>query len=108
MSHFSTIEVLRGARAKIAIGWCQGASARDSEGRVVRIDKPEACCWCSIGGIYASAVGDDATGDRALAALVRALNPPSLLSFWNDEPARTQTEVLELFDRAIAQEERAP
>jgi len=102
----TTLEVLRGARAKIAQGWCQGASARDADGQLTGVTQPDACCWCAIGAVYAAAPLEPDSGDAAFEYLAR-VTPGHLIGTWNDDPSRTQAEVLALFDRAIAQQERA-
>lgn len=106
----TTLEVLRGARAKIAQGWCQGTAARDANGVTSScFMELGACSWCAIGAIYGAAPVDElgeASADAAIAALVTHV-PGNAIAPWNDSPSRTQAEVLELFDRAIATEERA-
>ena len=57
MDRPTTLELLRGARARVARGWCQGAMARDARGRSVACTSREAVAWCIAGGIRAEENG---------------------------------------------------
>lgn len=92
-------DILRGARALIATGWTQGAWARDRDDKVVHPRDGDACCWCLDGAIVA--VSDVPLGESGLAFEALA-NIQPLPMIWNDQPGRRQSEVLALFDRAIA------
>jgi hypothetical protein len=71
----TTKEILIAARAKVAQGWCQGAYAKD-------------------------AYGNTEEQEDALALL--GYTGESEVIDWNDAPGRTQAEVLEAFDKTIA------
>lgn len=97
----TTTEILRAARAKVEKGWCQGPPAKDGNGHATYSGSDRACKWCSVGAIWS--VLDATTGEQACAevAIQNALGVTSL-AFWNEKPGRTQAEVLEAFDKAIA------
>jgi hypothetical protein len=96
------VDVLKAARAKIEQGWTQGAFALDRERGVVPVNSPAAVCWCSLGAIKFA--DHDLYSDSYFAAekiLGRASGNANIIP-WNDAPGRTQAEVLEVFDHAIA------
>jgi len=101
MTNETTIAILTNARAFIANGWCQGHSAYDADGCPINATSPRAVCFCIYGAF-------DATGiilEDSVIELFKETNglPQNKpLSRWNDEPGRTQAEVLEAFDHAIA------
>lgn len=106
----TTVTKLKEARALIERGWCQGADAMTASGRSVFPEHGGAERWCAGGACAAAA--KDREIERPifrtmLDSLLRAIpeHRPMTVSFWNDEPGRTQAEVLALFDRAIAAEE---
>ena len=97
----ATAEVLADARALVAEGWCQG------ELEVIDPDPAVPNRYCPIGAILAAAPGDGAAepswpGAAARAALRDANGIEGSLAEWNDAPGRTQAQVLEAFDRAVA------
>lgn len=100
-------EILKGARAKIEQGWCQGYYARDAVGRDVSYNSPSACSYCLSGALWASATAaglDVHAVDRCFDLLrhgVSELNP----MIWQDKPERTKEEVLARFDQAIVKAE---
>jgi hypothetical protein len=101
-------EVLMDARGRIQQGWCQGADARDADGRRVAPWSPDARSWSVLGALVASEgdldVRAHATGaelGRAVSVLAEAVGSSSLQA-WNDEPERTRDEVVAAFDRALA------
>lgn len=80
-------------RAKIAAGWCQGASARNAKG--------EAVSFCILGAFMASGVACSGPTSYALAKVATPGNL-GVLARYNDTPGRTKEEVLAVFDKAIA------
>ena len=86
----------------IRSGWCQGADGRDVSGKAVPASDPTAVAW-SLPGAFA-AVSD--RPDFNLTALrdalwgVSGVIPDDSLEAWNDAPGRTQTETLEMLNRA--------
>ncbi len=95
----TVIEILHAARALIARGWTQHTFALDENGLVVK-PTMKAKCFC-IGGAF-RALGDCGDWARARCTLKECLPGYPPLVDWNDVPGRTQADVLELFDRAIA------
>jgi hypothetical protein len=104
------------ARSLVEGGWCQGAQARDREGREVPAWSSEAHTWSVLGALLASwhrhedllGSGDqvvahladaEALGEatQALGEIVRTAS----LEAWNDDPARTQADVIAAFDRVL-------
>jgi hypothetical protein len=87
-------EKLREARALIERGWCQGSSSRNNEDGTTS--------YCLLGAL--------STVNKRYHVYYTAkdhveeiLEVP--IPVWNDAPGRTQAEVLDLFDRAIAKAE---
>lgn len=103
-------DILSRARTLILDGWCQGADARDAQGRDVLPWSLEARSWSVLGAL----VGGDGVGraqvgmmpilelGEAIVALGEAGDTHSLQA-WNDRPDRTKEEVVALFDRALAE-----
>ena len=104
----SVLQVLFQGRTRVAeIGWTQGAHARNGDGKPHRFDwkgQPLAASYSAQGGVAGNDVLDmmharirlwDALGERQLGY--------GNLADWNDDPARTQAEVVELYEAAIAQ-----
>ena len=104
----TTLDILRHARGLIEQGWTQGAFARDADGHGVNHRNSRAVCFCGVGAIRRAA--DDLRMPRRLtAAAWKVLDDvcpdQELLAMgWQDEPGRTQSEVLAMFDRAIERE----
>ena len=103
-------DVLQKARDLIATpdNWTQGEYARDGHGHATRPRNSRAVCWCSSGAIM-KVMDVDYSPDDALAVLHQAggfqwdMNIPK----WNDSMNRKHSEVLALFDAAIAAESSA-
>lgn len=105
------LELLRTARGKLAAGWTQGCFAKDATGAQVNPEASEATCWCAVGAVRASmgpAYRIAMIDGRAHAELyeaiasVGAVDSGDAIVEFNDKAGRTQVEVLDLFDRAIA------
>lgn len=93
------------ARALIAKGWVQGTNAVKADGEVVAYSDPRATHFCTRGAIDRATNGKYDISFRCVETLYDALDRSELcvgISGYNDAPARTQTEVLALFDKAIA------
>lgn len=110
----TTVEFLKETRAKLAQGWTQGEFAC-KDGVPTDASALDSDCWCVVGALGHVALlhGDYDMPAKfaARSALVEAIGVSEFegwgfsLSRWNDDPARTQDEVLALFDKAIAAEE---
>lgn len=100
--------ILIEAQQKITEGWTQGAYARMSnevdDGGKVPVDSPLATCWCIMGAVFA--VTPAGVPYRMALDKLKEANgweDTSNIIQWNDDPDRTQEQVLELFDKVIAQ-----
>jgi hypothetical protein len=98
--------ILVRARELVAYGWCQGADARDQRDGPVPPWSEEARRWSLLGALVAAVdlpaePGAVTLGPlrRALAALAEIIEEP-LLATWNDDPGRTQEEVVRTLDAA--------
>jgi hypothetical protein len=97
------LELLEQAHALVEHAWCQGADARDRDGRPVDPWAPEAACWSLLGAIVAvleseaSRIGEIPLDQLAAAlyALSELIDTDSLVA-WNDHPGRSQREVAEV------------
>jgi len=76
--------------------WCQKAEAKDETGTTVAGDSSKACQWCLLGALMRCFPGDDDHYDIARFKVRQAIPEDSLISTWNDSPARTQAEVVAL------------
>jgi hypothetical protein len=85
-------------------GWTQGTLAENADGVHVIATDSDACKWCLMGAINAS-FGTVEKSQPALVAAQKAIaeltgkNIGNIsLSQWNDEPGRTQEEVIKLLE----------
>lgn len=108
------LDILTEGRRLVAAGWCQGAMAKDAQGRATEASSPEAVAFDVLGAIE-RAVLNLLGGDRSTLiqnyykgfyALAWGLHTHSKLSAWNDDATRRHAEVLERFDLALAQRTR--
>ena len=95
----ATLTQLREARALLAKGWTQDAYARDINGECIYSGAEEnIVSYCIVGALQHIEAKNLAYG-----TLRKCLPFGSRgLLWWNDTIGRTQDEVLELFDKAIA------
>jgi hypothetical protein len=107
--------MVRGARRLVVVGWCQGAHARDFTGAEVPSWSRQAQSWSLLGALLASWHRQDSKEAQDVAAhLIDAhalgkatevlgdLVGTSSLQQWNDEPGRSQAEVIDALERALA------
>lgn len=99
-------QILVHARELVEFGWCQGTDARDANGIAVDPWSASAACWSLLGALVAAvdlpaAPTEQTLGPlrRALAALAEVIDEP-LLAAWNDDPVRTQVEVVGTLEAA--------
>lgn len=101
------LRLLLAARGLVARGWCRGADARNAAGAEVDPWDAEAVSWSLLGAIVAvleweaqhrgeMPIEDLAAALYALAALIET----NSLVDWNDEPTRTQDEVIDVVSAA--------
>jgi hypothetical protein len=102
------------ARRLVAEGWCQGAHARDETGSEVPSRSERARSWSLLGALLASWHRQDTHDDEDIAAhLVDAhalgqatevlgdVVGTAALDRWNDDPERTQADVVAALDGAL-------
>lgn len=94
------IRILEEAKVKLKKGWCQGAFALNEWGETVSSRSPMAHRWCLMGAIESSA--NKAVSGSAVMTTVMEVTGIGGLARFNDAPGRTQAEVIEVLDRAIA------
>lgn len=101
----TVVERLKLGRERIARGWTQGRYARNAKGGSVGPDGLDAVCWCASGALCLDGdIGVDAR--MALRQTIRAYDAVGIVT-WNDDPGRTQADVLKAFDDTIARLEAA-
>lgn len=107
-------DILKAARAKLALGWCQGSMVRDASGKPIDLYSEDGCKFCMLGAIATSlkeilkrppsGSDDYQPYDAARNAFIQANSVEgvgAMLSY-NDYPGRTQEEMLAATDKAIA------
>lgn len=104
----TTVDVLIKARALVAQGWAQGAEALDKNGCAVSHTAATAVAWCLDGALTRASRPTSRNWILsywpARAAVKAFLAGQNRLAGWNDDPERTQADVLALLDAAIAAE----
>ena len=84
--------------SRLRIGWCQGALARDCAGRAVFPRQSVAASWSLLGAIAASLDCGTPEWTAYFKRLSRVLGAPCgsarWMAEWNDDPSRTQAEVV--------------
>lgn len=97
-------EVLRKAADRVEPEgrWTQGAAARTANGSGVCWDNQTAVCWCTVGAFTLEADQDDALDTSVRGYIKRAIgmNEFGHISLWNDQPSRTQSEVVAALRKA--------
>jgi hypothetical protein len=101
-------QLLGRAHGHVRQGWCQGADATDAFGEPVEPWSAEAVRWSLLGAIVVALdrAESSTSHELALPALAEAMGAladliyePSLAR-WNDDPLRSQQEVLTVLERA--------
>lgn len=108
------LDILTEGKRLVAAGWCQGAMAKEANGRATEASSPEAVAFDLVGAIERAVLNLLAGNRDALIqnyykgfyALAWGLHTHSRLSAWNDDPTRHHAEVLERFDLALARRTR--
>jgi hypothetical protein len=95
-------DALRAVRARIASGWSQGADSRDRFGREVPVGSDDATA-CTLCAAFALAGKNRIPMNRLMPALRAIADRTGMDSMeaWNDDPARTQQQVLDALDDAL-------
>ena len=93
-------QLLQKARALIEdpAHWTQGALARDSAGNEVFPNSPQAVCFCAEGALACAFEGTFDLKERA----GRYLDIETEKPLWTFNDSHTHEEVLNAFDKAIA------
>ena len=99
--------LLARARELVSQGWCRGTDACGARGEPVEPWDDRATAWSLLGAIVAGLEQEaEASGEvpleelaAALYALAELVETDSLVD-WNDDPSRTQEEVVETLARA--------
>ena len=91
--------VIAGMMERISKGWCQGSSAEDADGRGVGASEDEAVAWCLWGALLAVGATDE-DEVKVSGAIHRQVHRDML--DWNDEPGRTQEDVLDMLAKVKA------
>lgn len=92
--------------------WTKRQSARDATGRVVPATGPEATCFCVLGacdramkglGLWGAGLPSNRIWNETVGVLDGLTRDDRFgaIAYWNDAPARTHDDVLELLDRAV-------
>ena len=101
-------ELLGRVHGYVRKAWCQGADATDASGEPVEPWSAEAARWSLLGAIVAALDRPESRQGRelplpalaiAMGALAVLIYEPSLAR-WNDDPLRSQQEVLTVLERA--------
>jgi hypothetical protein len=95
-------QALRAVRARIASGWSQDVNARDRFGNEVSLTSGDATAW-TLCTAYALA-GKDGIPMKNLHRALRALTEVTEMDSiegWNNNPSRTQQQLLDALDDAI-------
>ena len=91
-------------------GWTQKTMARNAIGKPVMPDSPYAVSWDLIGGMYKacfeSQANFSAMEDALIAVLPASFKEQLDLPHYNDSPERTQSDIVELVNAAIAHHQR--
>lgn len=97
-------EVLTAARALILKGWAQNFYAVDRAGLFVSPTDEAARAWCLSGAVMTvlrAGTYDDPLETEDVAFTLLQTLVGDAVTDWNDAPGRTQTEVVEILDKAI-------
>ena len=96
-----SIRMIAEARQRVLAGWCQGAVARDANGRTVLPSSPDARRWSMLGALLASRDGQPVSDLVGAVSLLHRSTGESALEIWNDRPGRTHKDVVAAFERAL-------
>lgn len=82
----------------IKMGWTQGSKARDMDGKSCLFSGLPPVAWCAYGALETAYPSWE--GMKAALARVRDVLGSNAIMAWNDEPGRTQVEVVAVFEKA--------
>jgi hypothetical protein len=100
-------ETLIKAKSLIEHGWCQGTGARNAQGGMANPTNHDATSWCMLGALDAVTATAPRSNNyrrklylQAHDMIYKVLGGD--IADFNDEPTRLPSEVLAVFDKAIA------
>lgn len=110
------LQILREARRLIKAGWCQGAVAKDANGRAIDPGSSTAVLFDPLGAIERAALNLFQGDGRYLTqnyykgfyAIACGLHTHSAIAAWNDDLARRKEDVLASFELAMEQSSTPP
>ena len=79
-------------------GWCQGSSARYSDGITCNPESLHAEQWCLHGSVIAAYQEDFAKREGVCEKVYDKLPKGFGMAVWNDDPRRTQQQVIKLLE----------
>jgi hypothetical protein len=83
----------------IKFGWTQNVAARDKDGNEVLPSSEDACCWCIYGAIGASRKDLSRETRYKYENKVEEVIGNYSISLYNDSPARTKQEVIDILEQ---------
>ncbi len=100
------LQVLTTAREYLERGWIQGVAARSITGEPCSHSDPNACRWCLTGAVSRAAFTNKWQDcypylTAIISLLASSREDARWVCVWNDQPGRTQEEVIELVNRCI-------
>lgn len=98
--------ILQNARLLLSTGWTQHAAARDEQGVPISANSPRAVVFCLVAAIQRSAETIPSFNRSDRPQLFLLLGFPAgerEAEQWNEDPTRTQEDVLARLDSALAQ-----
>lgn len=98
----TTREILVGALERVRKRWITKLPAINDAGISIFADSRTACGWCALGAIWGAAGSADIPETKAAERMLSSIIDGRSIAAWNDAPGRTQAEVIEAFDKAIA------
>lgn len=93
-------QTLESALFYVSQGWTQDVQAKDIVGHRVSCYNTNATCWCVEGALRKAAFEKDIPWFYP-ATKVRNVIKQDRLFEWNDDPERTQADVIRALERAI-------
>lgn len=102
----AAVQLLCSARDLVRRGWTQHAEGRDAHGAAVEPCDPTVTSWSLLGALVVALEQQDGRDELLLVELADALDALALyvdsdsLADWNDDPRRTQSDVIAVLDAA--------
>lgn len=99
------VEILERVLRTVKQGWCQRAWAKDCVGETVKFNSMDACKWCLDGAILLETARDGNVSRKVsqfVQETLESLGYTEGYVTYNDEIGRTQQDIVNLLERAIA------